>query len=308
MSLSKIASIGAILAALCGVSCKVGVGLGESIDTESPIVDITYPAETSIIRDSFILCGTCKDDKGVSSVKVSVKSTLTNETVISEAPATINKDNTWQIELNKYDSSNTSYYNGWQLADGTYQVSVVAADDAGRDVSATRVFDIDNTPPVLVLTKPTTAGSGTAKSYGRAVQLEGIFSESCSSGISELVVRFYNVAGEYLFDSSFSNILDMSNANPLTIAEYYDSGDEPEPSSENYVKWQNYQKLYGAQAISDYRENGTALSAQFYFTVAASDAAEVYKNADSSETFEGGGKRFAGLLPRHYTDAESYQC
>ena len=54
-------------------SCDVG--LGESVDTVAPSVEITYPPANSVIRGAFEFAGTCSDDKGVSSVSVTVLGT-----------------------------------------------------------------------------------------------------------------------------------------------------------------------------------------------------------------------------------------
>ena len=58
-------------------SCSVG--LGESVDTEVPKVEVTYPPASSTIRDWFYLAGNCSDDKGVASLTVSATNTKTNE-------------------------------------------------------------------------------------------------------------------------------------------------------------------------------------------------------------------------------------
>lgn len=272
---------GVLLCALLIPSCNVG--LGESVDTEAPAVAITYPPSLATIRKTFVLGGTWSDDKSIKSVSVSVNRVESDDTstlVYSDIAALDEK--TWKINLNSYDAEKYSSTNGWQFADGSYVISVEATDNAGHTTSDSKTYTIDNTAPVLVLTKPTTVGSNTAKAYGRTVQLEGSFSEGCSTGISELIVSFYDSTGSKLFDSSFENITDMSNANPLVVAQYYDSSEEPSSSSDNYRKWENYQSLYTSSAISSYRESGTADSTQFYFTVSASDAAKVYQTMGDS--------------------------
>ncbi|HAC32778.1 MAG TPA: hypothetical protein DCF70_09160, partial [Treponema sp.] len=82
---------------------------------------------------------------------------------------------------------------------------------------------------------------------------------------------------------------DMSGANPLTIATYYNEGEEPDSRDEaSLEKWNNYKKLYGEDAIQTFRTDGNGLTKVFYFAVTASDAACVYNDfANKTETAVG---------------------
>lgn len=55
------------------------VGLGEAVDAMPPVVGITLPTADYIIKDEFVMSGTCSDDKGVVSVEVSLKNTSTKK-------------------------------------------------------------------------------------------------------------------------------------------------------------------------------------------------------------------------------------
>lgn len=260
-------------------SCHIG--LGPAVDTQAPKLEILYPPAAATIKGEFVFAGTCSDDIKVAKVHVVVKNSDTNEDV-EECDAKISADETsWSIKLNEYNAQNVDYYNGWQFADGTYEISVTAYDDAGHSSgTSSRSFAIDNTPPVLVLTKPTSVGSNTPKSYGRAVQLEGTFSEACSTGISTLTVSFYDQNGKAILDSQFKDITDMSNSNPLTIAQYFTEDERKSLSAENKIKWDNYQKLYENQ-LDDYENGGESKTENFFFTVTASDAAKEYKDVNN---------------------------
>ena len=48
------------------------VGLGEAVDTEAPKLTIDYPEAKAIVRDGFVLAGTCSDDIAVTKVVVSI--------------------------------------------------------------------------------------------------------------------------------------------------------------------------------------------------------------------------------------------
>ena len=120
------------------------VGLGEAVDTSSPNVSITYPPASSTIRDSFIIAGICEDDKGVSSVKVSITNTDEGKSY-GTYDASVS-GNTWQVQLNEKGSGK---YNGYLMPDGRYVAEVIATDGSGRQSGISSLsFDIDNTVPI----------------------------------------------------------------------------------------------------------------------------------------------------------------
>lgn len=87
------------------------VGLGEAVDTEPPVLSINYPPAASTIRDSFVIAGTCEDDKGVTKVTVDVRNTDMNKSFGSYSAKV---DGTkWSLELN-----GSGGYNGWSMPDG----------------------------------------------------------------------------------------------------------------------------------------------------------------------------------------------
>ena len=272
------------------ISCGEDSGLGSSVDTKAPGISITYPPSDAIIRDTFVFGGTCSDDKGVSSVKVSVLKINSDETTtkVYEGNAELTSSDSWQISLNAHDEGNSSYYNGYQFSDGSYEITAKAFDKAGHDSGTiSRLVKIDNTAPLLIITKSKTVGSeipdsSNSSSFGRTVQLEGQLSDSCSSGIAKLVVSFYNESGEGLLDAEFTNITDMSNSNPLIIAQYYDKEERVGLTGEKLSRWQNYEKLYTEADIQAYdADPETAQTKKIYYTVTASDDAKTYKDFSS---------------------------
>ena len=273
---SGLLALGAFFSLL---TCSDNVGLGSSVDTEAPKVEITYPPASSRIRSTFILAGNCSDDKAVTSVDVQVLDS-TKETILKTWTATLAKDaKSWTAEI---DST--------QLEDGQYYFQTFSHDAANRKSASNDIYyDIDNTAPVLVLTKPTSYGTQEAKGYGQTVQLEGAFSEQ-GNVIEKLIVSFYDEAGNKLFDNTFSSISDISNANPLVIARYYkdeadETGENYRTKAENVQRWQNYQKLFGEDAIATYEQGKIVESKQFYFTVTAIDDTCVYTDP-VDKTFE----------------------
>ena len=58
-------------------SCEVG--LGASVDTQPPTVDIQEPAADFIVREKFTMKGNCADEQGLQSVTVTLRNTQTAE-------------------------------------------------------------------------------------------------------------------------------------------------------------------------------------------------------------------------------------
>ena len=271
-------------------TCGEDTGLGPSVDTKEPTIEITYPPSDAIIRDWFWLGGTCDDDKSVKEVSVVIKKIsedIESESAESEGNkflATVSNGKSWQIKLNEKDGNGN-----YEYPDGSYEVTVTAYDHAGHDSGkVTRQFMIDNTAPVLVVTKPASKGAETPRSYGRTVQIEGGFSELCSSGIAKLLVSFYNEEGTGLLDAEFNNITDMSNANPLTIAQYYDKDERETLTGDELELWQNYLALYTQEGVTAYENEEEAKTVKIYFTVTAYDDSKVYQDFDTKSSGAGG--------------------
>ena len=198
----------AVILTTAFAGCKVG--LGDSVDTEAPSVGILYPDPKSnaIIRDEFVLYGSCQDDKQITAVKVTLTNIDSGETVLSDAPAVVDSDQKhWRINLNSYSEENK--YNGWQFADGKYTVTVRAYDgshDSSSDEksSASSSFEIDNTAPVFVIKNPGVLKSENTSpsAYGSIFTVEGTISELHS--VSSMEVTVYNEAGECVSEGSYN--------------------------------------------------------------------------------------------------------
>lgn len=154
------------------------LGLGEAVDTTAPTISIKYPPAASTIRGTFVLAGECDDDKHVTSVKVTLQDTGTG-TNYGPFEAKVNKTK-WDIELNSYDATNETYSktNGWEFPDGKYSIEVIAVDGAGRKSGIfSRAYDIDNTPPLFILSKPGSAKLAAPAKYGTSLKVSGTIAE-----------------------------------------------------------------------------------------------------------------------------------
>ena len=108
-------------------ACKENIGLGESIDTKAPSLEITYPVQKAVIMDYFFIGGNCSDDKGVKNVQVTLKKLDTVQETIGSYPAEIKNGKEWYIKFNEKDSD------GYPLKDGSYIAYVTAWDNAGQN-------------------------------------------------------------------------------------------------------------------------------------------------------------------------------
>ena len=276
--------IAAIFSVMTFAACEVG--LGSAVDTQAPTVSITYPPSLSIIRESFVFAGTWTDDMGVKTVHIDVyQSKDDGKKLVYSDEATIATDGNWSIELNQYNKANSQYYNGWQFSDGDYEIQVFAEDHAKHTSGiASRSFSIDNTAPVLVITNPTTAGNdATPAAFGQIVQLKGSFYDFCGK-IANLTVTFYDEQGNAICDSSFANISDMSDANPLTIARYFAN---EEDRANNAQIYNNYVALFGADKVEQFEADAPITDSQVYFTVTANDSAKEFKSVGDNGTGNG---------------------
>ena len=159
-------------------SCEIG--LGESVDTETPGGAITSPEVDAVIRDAFAIKGSWTDDGSLNSVSVTLKNTSTS--LSHSYGATVKNDGSWYCEI---DPENDG------LADGSYLATVVITDNGGHKSTLTRSYTIDNTPPLIVLTRPSTkSSSASADSYGRTFVLKGQAADD--NNVSKILVNVYD--------------------------------------------------------------------------------------------------------------------
>lgn len=182
-------------------SCDVG--LGEAVDTMPPTVSIELPSAGYIIRDSFVMNGTCSDESGVASVEISLKNTSTKKTYPSYFAEIDSIKNVWTCKIDPLVAEKS-------VPDGTYEATVTATDKAGRKTSATKSFVLDNTAPILVLTRPATKISidenQTYDTYGAEFDITGQAADD--NNIEKLVVSIYEDAAKtkHIKDVELKNV------------------------------------------------------------------------------------------------------
>lgn len=243
-------------------SCEVG--LGQAIDIDAPTVEIDYPPQNAIVRDSFILSGTCNDDTGIKEIYVTVKNTDTNEEYevlrpkINSLPGE-KKEGTkknWTLEVNP----KTGKYNGYVYPDGKYSISVQAVDKSDRKSAvATLSLDIDNTAPVFIVQNPgTTISSGnTPLLFGSIYAINGQSEDDHETGIE---MKFYDSHGAYYDGADFKASVITTSGN-TEIARFATAGTDE--------KNREYKILYG--------EDVSAGKKSYSCSVKVFDNAMIYK-------------------------------
>ena len=136
-------------------TCKNNIGMGGTIDINPPTIknDSVYPPNNAIIKGAFKLAVKADDDTGVNAVTA----------VITTADAKNSKINIGNSFLQR-PSSNDGYWildidpkGEYPIGDGDYKVEIQVKDTAEKVSTVTSAFTIDNTPPLLILNRPSTA-------------------------------------------------------------------------------------------------------------------------------------------------------
>lgn len=254
-------SLGSVL------SCDIG--LGEAVDVSAPTLTISYPPSGAVIRDSFVLAGECKDDVMINSVNVRVVSTNSGKEVYS-GMATVT-GTSWKITLNNFNESAYKATNGWQYADGTYEITAWATDNSGKTsgVSA-RSVDVDNTAPVFIIQSPgvtkknVVVDGATPTAYGTVFTVSGTIVDL--HDIGKFTMNFYDDTGAEIPGSTFiESTVPTAGGTEVTIATYV------KDSTEN-----QYYKLYKDFASEN------SVSKKFFCSLALEDEAKVYKTPNGS--------------------------
>ncbi len=234
------------------------IGLGDSVDTKPPAVEITYPPVQSIIRNTFTIRGSASDESTLARVVLEFTNTDTSE-VFDGYQAVISEDaQSWSFVANNQLAGDV-----FELADGPYEVKATAIDGAGRRSVATTTYEIDNTAPVLVVNRPGTPGplgGVSPEVYGSELKLTGSANDDQSLDLVSLQV--YTAGGLPVGDPlTYSNVSGVGM--DILLAKYYES-----PSNaEEQALTDRYEVLY---------DTATGGTQSFYCLVDISDYAREY--------------------------------
>ena len=260
-------------------SCEIG--LGETVDTKPPLVSIENPVANSILGGTISLLGTCSDEQEIARVEVVLSNTdygFTTSTYLAD----IKSNNTWSLEINPREEDPI-------IPDGKYEVIATAFDKAGRHSPATTAFSIDNTPPFVILERPSSSESSeNPDAFGLEFRIQGRVLDS--SEIKGGYVKIFDsaVASEAL---RVIELPSLSSSIDLPVLKR----DADAPDSEESA---DYNAVYG-------NSSGTK---NFYFTIELEDVAgnkseEYFLNNDIyTETI----KKYTSLIDVYNITSGSY--
>ncbi len=226
--------------ALIFVFASCDTGLGESIDTSVPVVTVSSPESGAVLSGTVNISGSCTDDKAVARVAVTVTNTLTGVQAGVYNAAIVG--NTWTLAVKN-------------LTDGTYSANAICYDAAGRQSGvASRVFDVDSTPPVFCVTKPNSLSITDPAAYGRDVTIKGEIADD--HAVKQMDIRVFKVQGgaateitSSLRKATFSGF-ETAGGTEVTIAKFFPDSEIPPATSDDYPLYLNYKAMYsdlGAQ-------------------------------------------------------------
>lgn len=247
-----------ILSSIFFLSCEIG--LGASVDTEAPQLEIQNPSPDAIIRGAFKIGGIWSDDGTIETVTVKLSRTDGKGSEIEYqanfAESNDDSPNTWNCIINPQDSANT-------VLDGNYIAQVDITDGGKHTTTKTVQFAIDNTAPVIVLQRPSTKDDAQQlDSYGQKFTLEGQAADDNNVSLIEVQIFADKECTTLLHTVPLSNVPNSIN---LDVAEF----------KENIET--DYSKIYGSTQKMGQKN--------FYCEVVAYDGA-VYYPYDRTQTPE----------------------
>ena len=238
------------------ISCEVG--LGEAVDVAAPVITIDTPKTSAIIRDTFAITGTWSDDGSIKSVEVELRNTGTDKTysnfepVLTMVPDTKEYKGDWYVSIDPVTA---------KVPDGSYEAIVTITDNGKHSTEITRTFIIDNTSPVMVLSRPSsskTDSDNLVESYGQYLTLEGQAADD--NDIEKIVINFYSKdAPETLLWTK--EITSVPPTISLDVAKFLDKD--------------VYTKIYGDEKAGE---------KYYYCTITAYDSAKRYPLAGQEKT------------------------
>ncbi|MCQ2578786.1 MAG: Ig-like domain-containing protein [Treponema sp.] len=229
-----------VLFLLITSSCEIG--LGTSVDIERPTITVNYPPQHAVVRDTFIIAGTCSDDREVQSVNISVRNTTTG-TFYGVFNASVKNGTSWSLEMNPIASPGNDFVPAlYTFSDGTYDFTIQVVDTSQKTESTKLSLDIDNTPPVFIVQNPGSTLS--AEKYGAVFAVNGQTQDDHDVGMR---VTFYDVDGNHIENADYESKKITTSGN-TEIARYRNSAI---PSSvEETEKNREYNRLTAGNAVS----------------------------------------------------------
>ncbi|MGI5074430.1 hypothetical protein E4N71_03035 [Treponema vincentii] len=172
-----------VLAAITGFTCRPNIGLGGQIDIVPPEGEITYPdAGETPIRGSFVLQGKASDDDGIQSITVvfeNIETKARSSVYTAEGFTAGSASASWTVTV---ENEATETEPGHELVkiypipDGEYTAILTVTDKGGKSTAVTKNYKIDNTPPVFLVSRPSTIADATGTVTQQADKYGAVFS------------------------------------------------------------------------------------------------------------------------------------
>ena len=238
----------ALIPVLAFLSCEVG--LGEAVDVAAPVISINTPETSSIIRDTFAIAGNWSDDGSIKDLEVVLRNTGTNKEyegfkpVLTLEPDSKDAKGTWSATIDPAAA---------KVPDGNYEATITITDNGRHSTEITRTFVIDNTAPVMVLSRPSSSNTDAdnlVESYGQYLTLEGQAADD--NDIEKIVIQFFskNEPDKLLFTKEITSIPPTIS---LDVAKFLDDD--------------VYSNIYGDEKAGE---------KYYYCTITAYDSAKRY--------------------------------
>ena len=237
-------------------TCKNNIGLGGSIDINPPMIknDSMYPPNNAIIKGAFTLAVKADDDTGVNAVTAVITTADAHNTQISIGKAFLVKpssnDGYWTLRIDPKGE--------YPISDGAYKVEIQVEDTAGKVSTVTSAFTIDNTPPLLILNRPSTAAAGAsdpnADIFGDKFLLKGQLYDR--SDVERLTITARDASGNT--KGSPAVLYSVPQSLNVTVDSFFSSTAAPS----------FYRSVYGNE-ISKGKQ-------QYSYTITVSDSAREY--------------------------------
>ncbi len=263
------------------VSCQIG--LGAAVDTEAPTLEITYPPASAVIRGTFTLAGSCDDDKGISSISVTVANTDDKSKAWSYSTSAAAGGKSWTISLNQQADDTAT---GFRFPDGKYEITVAAKDDAGHTSgTSSRAFEIDNTAPVFIVKTPAAILQSKASKYGSVFSIDGTIADDHT--VKTMASAVYSESKTLLTSEPYTESdVETAGGTSVSIAKYVAGGTDELNT--------RYTDIYG--------DNTKAGTQYYYCTVTLTDSAKSYINpAETSNATAGNTTSSCWLYDDVYT-------
>lgn len=219
-------------------SCEIG--LGPAVDVNAPTVEITYPPESRVIMDTFVLAGKCDDDSSIDTIFIDLENASENAAVkrFSYKVKPDEGGKTWQANINNIVGDK------YELPDGKWTASVYVKDTVGRTSgTVSRSFDIDNTAPLLSLSNPNTVGDAPNPiTFGAIIQIKGEITEEHETSNLRFYYQKVDASGNLIGEEKNIDrgaVSGLSADTPFVIARNYsteeiNSDEELQKLRDNY--------------------------------------------------------------------------